>query len=369
MLRILSFIFAIMLSLSGCAKKDAEQPKATIVPVTAYQVPQPKDHKVELVYPGKTKSISFVTVSARITGVLQKQYFKEGDFVKKGQVLFLIEPDLYEANYKSAKANLERALAEYEKAEKDWRRIEASFKAKVVSEQERDFALSAYKTAKANVEYARAQLRQAEINLGYTKVVAPVSGIVGQRMVDVGNLVNPGTPLVTINQIDPIYVDFSFPDRDLVKLGFEITKKGLMGLKGLKLGLILEGKTYPYSGVIDFVDTIIDEKTASVKARGLFKNPEKILLPGQFVQVVVKGITRKNVILIPQKAVFQTPTGPVVWLIKDNKVQPQPVKLGETSDEYVVIEEGLKPGDMIALDNLLKLESGVPVKVEKVVGE
>ncbi|QER42257.1 efflux RND transporter periplasmic adaptor subunit [Thermodesulfobacterium sp. TA1] len=369
MFRRLIWILLITLSFFGCSEKKVEKPQTMVIPVTAYQVPQPKDQAVELVYPGKTRSVSFVTVSARITGILQRQYFKEGDFVKKGQVLFLIEPDLYEAAYISAKAGLEKALADYEKAEKDWKRIEASFKARVVSEQERDAAFSAYKTAKANVEYAKAQLRQAEINLGYTKVIAPVSGIAGQRLVDVGNLVNPGTPLVTINQVDPIYVDFSFPDRDLIKLGFELTKKGLAGVKGLKVDLLIEGKAYGYSGIIDFIDTLIDENTASVKARAVFKNPEKVLLPGQFVQVVVRGVKRRNVILIPQKAVFQTPTGPVVWVIRDNKVQPQPVKLGEASNDYVVIEEGLKPGDLIAIDNLLKLKPGISVKVEKVVGE
>lgn len=363
-------IFLLTLSLIsyGCFKKTEKNVlKPQVVQVTGYKVGQPKVSPVELTYPGRTKSISSVTVVARITGILQKQFFKEGEFVSKGRVLFLIEPDLYQAAYQSAKANLEKIKAELEKAEKDWKRISTSFKDRLVSEQEKDAAWYAYQTAKANLKYAEAQLKQAEINLSYTQVKAPTSGITGQRLVDIGNLVNPGTPLVTITVIDPMYVEFSIPDRDLLKLG--VKKRWVDLLKNTQVILLIEDRPYKYPGKIDFVDTVIDEKTSSVKVRAVFKNPEKIVLPNQFVRVTIKGLKKENVILIPQKAVFQGPTGPIVWVIENDKALPRPVKLGETYENYVVIEEGLKPGEIIVVDNLLKLRPGISVRVEKIIEE
>lgn len=369
LLRYVIFLVIISLEtflLSGCLKKEEKRASPpSSVQVTAYRVGQPKVCQVEFTYPGRTRSVSSVTVVARVTGILQKKFFKEGEVVSEGKVLFLIEPDLYQAAYQSAKANLERAKAELEKAEKDWNRISASFRDRLVSEQERDAAWYAYQTAKANFKYAEAQLRQAEINLNYTQVKAPTYGLIGQRFVDPGNLVNPGTPLVNITVIDPIYVDFSIPDRDLIKLGL---KKGWSDLlKNTHVELSLEGKTYRYPGKIDFVDNMVDEKTSSVKARAIFRNPERLLLPNQFVRITIKGLKRENVILIPQKAVVQGPTGSMVWVIENEKAVTKTVKLGETQGDYVVIEEGLKPGELIVLDNLLRLRPGISVKIDKIV--
>ncbi len=367
---LLSILFILLLIyLVSCSKSIEENrrnPQIQAIPVSVYKIPEPKDVEVKLEYPGKTKSISSVTVFARVTGILERMYFKEGQYVKKGDLLFLIEQEPYKSEYESAKANLEKALSEFKKAEKDWQRIKKSFEDKVVSEAERDEALYRYETAKANVEYAKAKLEQAKINLSYTKVIAPESGIIGERKIDVGNLVTSGTELVKITQVNPIYVDFSFPESDITKIGFKTSKKGILSLKGLPVEVYIEDLPLKFKGHIDFIDTVVDEKTASVKARAILKNPDRKLLPGQFVRISIKGLKRKGVILVPQKAVLQTPSGPVVWVVVNGKAEMRPVKLGEASEDYFIIEEGLKPGENVILDNLMKMRPGAPVIIDKV---
>ncbi len=360
----------IFLLFVSCSSKKDTSSTATSLLVTAFKVPEPKNLPVELQYPGKTKSISKVTITARITGFLEKMYFKEGEWVKKGTLLFLIEPDVYQAEYESAKAQLERAKAQLEKAERDWKRIKSSFEDRVVSEEERDRALFSYQSALAEFKNAQARLKQAEINLKYTKVLATTSGIVGERLVDIGNLVNPGTPLVTITEIDPIYVEFSFPDKDLLKLEGEALKEGFHKLKGLKVELLLEnGEVYSRKGYIDFVDAVIDEKTSSIKARAVFPNPERKLLPGQFVRIKVKGLTRPKAIVVPQKAVMQTPLGTTVYVVEKERAVSKIIKVGEKTGEYFIVEEGLKPGELVILDQLMKLRPDTLVKIEKIVEE
>lgn len=365
----LFFLLNILLitGLLSCSKKESQvAPQIKAIPVSVYKISEPKDVEIKLEYPGKTKSISSVTVFARVTGILEKMYFKEGQFVKKGELLFLIEQEPYKAEYDSARASLEKALAELKKAERDWERVKSAFEDKVVSEEERDTALYRYETAKANVKYAEAKLEQARINLSYTKVIAPESGIIGERIIDVGNLVTPGTPLVKITQIDPIYVEFSFPESDLIKLGFKISQKGISRLKGLPVEVYIEDLPIKFEGHIDFIDTLVDEKTATVKARAILRNPEKKLFPGQFVRIVIKGLKRKNVILVPQEAVFQTPGGPAVWVVENNKAETRTVKLGEPSENYFIIEKGLKTGETVIIDNLMKLRPGMPVIIDKI---
>jgi len=367
--KIFSFFLFILLiiSLLSCSKKESQiTPKIKAIPVSVYKIPELKDVEINLEYPAKMKSISSVTVFARVTGILEKMYFKEGQFVKKGELLFLIEQEPYKSEYDSAKANLEKSLAEFKKAERDWERIKSAFEDKVISEEERDAALYRYETAKANVEYAKAKLEQAKINLSYTRVVAPESGIVGERMIDVGNLVNPGTELVKITQIDPIYAEFSFPENDLIKLGLKISKEGILRLKGLPVEVHVEGLLPKFKGHIDFIDTVVDENTATIKARAILRNKEKKLLPGQFIRIAIKGLKRKGVILVPQKAVIQTPSGSAVWTVVNNKAEMRFVKLGEASGDYFIIEDGLKSEEIVIVDNLMKLRSGIPVIIENI---
>jgi len=363
-LRIELFL-TLMLIFSACSKNSegAKQSPSSLPPldVTVYEIPQAKTVPVEVKYPARTKSISMVTVVARVSGILKERYFVEGQFVNKDQLLFKIEPDIYQAEYDSAKAQLEQAIAEFNRAERDWQRTKASFEDRLVSEQQRDAALSAYEQAKALVEAARARLKQAELNLRYTDVKAPVSGITGTRLVDPGNLVNPGTALVTITEVNPIYAEFSIPDSDLMRLKAE----GLRLKDKLQAYLLIDDSPYRHSGKIDFIDSVIDEKTSSVKARAVFPNPDREILPNQFVRIIIKGIQRRNAIVIPQKAVLQSSSGPFVYVVENGKALVRNIKLGERVGDNFVVEEGLKPGDLVIVDNLMKIRPGVPVKIEQ----
>lgn len=351
-------------------KDQRKQPQAIMV--KTYKVTGTKSVSFELQYPGRTKSISRVNVVARVGGILKERYFKDGQFVNKDDLLFKIEPDIYQAEYDSAKAQVEQATAEVNRAERDWHRIKASYEDKVASEQQRDSALSAYEQAKAMLEAARARLKQAEINLKYTDVKAPVSGVTGTRFIDIGNMVNPNTALVTITEIDPIYVEFAIPDTDIIRLqatGYRLRdiKKNNPSALTLKpqVYLLIEDRPYKYTGHIDFIDSVIDEKTSSVNARAVFLNPQRELLPGQFVRVVIKGLQRKNVIVVPQKAVLQTPLGPAVYVFENEKAVMKNIKLGDRAGEDFIVDEGLKTGDMVIIDNLMKLRPEMPVKVNQ----
>ncbi len=379
-LRIELFLTLILI-FSACSKnpEGAKQSPPSLPPldVTVYEIPSAKTVPVEVQYPARTKSISMVTVVARVSGILKEKYFVEGQFVNKDDLLFKIEPDTYQAEYDSAKAQLEQAVAEFNRAERDWQRIKASYEDRLVSEQQRDAALSAYEKAKALVEAARARLKQAELNLRYTDVKAPVSGIAGTRLVDLGNMVNPGTALVTITEVNPIYAEFSIPDSDLIRLK-AVTKAGVKDkdkgfsifssdfVRSLSLSLYpstLSDRPYRHSGKIDFIDSVIDEKTSSLKARAVFPNPDRVILPNQFVRIVIKGIQRRNAIVVPQKAVLQGPSGSFVYIVENGKAIVRNIKLGERVGDNFVVEDGLKPGDLVIVDNLMRIRPEMPVKI------
>ncbi|MEO2066368.1 MAG: efflux RND transporter periplasmic adaptor subunit, partial [Desulfurobacteriaceae bacterium] len=289
-------------------------------------------------------------------------------YVKKGQLLYLIEPDPYEAAYERAKANLLHAQAQLEKAERDWKRAERSFKAKAISEQARDAAKYAYEMAKAQVLAAKAALKQATINLGYTKVKATISGYTGLKQIDVGNLVTPGTPLVTITSVDPIYVEFSIPDVDVFKSKYNLLK-GKWGEeeKKLKAKLIVNNVPYNLEGKVHFLDVKVNPNTSTVKARAVFPNPNRVLMPGQFGRIEISGLYRRNVIIVPQKAVLQTPQGSMVYVVQNGRVAPRIIKVGETSGDFFVVESGLKPGELVVVNNFFKIKPGIPVKIGEVI--
>ncbi len=358
-------IFLIFVVLAACSSKPDPQKKSLQVQaldVTVFRVYEKRDISFELQYPARTKSISRVNVAARVGGILRERYFKEGQFVNQDALLFKIEPDIYQAEYDSAKAQVEQAIAELNRAERDWQRIKASYEDRVASEQQRDAALSAYEQAKAMLEASKARLKQAEINLKYTDVRAPISGIAGARLVDAGNMVNPGTVLVTITGIDPIYVEFSIPDTDLHKLSRAAVQQSSK-IKSLKAELFVDDIPYIHTGHIDFIDSVIDEKTSSVNVRAVFSNPQGELIPGQFVRIKLSGLQIKKAITVPQKAVLQTPLGTAVYVVQDGKAVIRNIKLGDRAGQDFIVEEGLKPGDMVIMDNLMKLRPEMPVKI------
>lgn len=356
------------------AKKQppTEAPKGAPIPaVDVFKVNAPKEEALVLEYPGKTISSQTTTIKARTNGILMKKFFNEGDAVKEGDVLYKIEPDTYEASYNLAKANLQALEVQLQKTAKEWERIKSLYEASASSEQEKDTAYWAYESAKASAESAKASLKIASINLERTTIKATISGIAGMKQVDVGSLVSDGTALVEITQVNPLHVEFSIPDIDVMKQKYNIKNgKWANPTEGkLKASLMVGAMKYKEIGTVDFMDSSLNAKTGSLKARASFKNPTQELLPNQFVKVSLLGLTRNAIIKVPQKAVLQNPLGTVVFVVQEDKAVVRPVKIGESSENDFVIESGLKEGDIVIVNNFFRIKNGAPVKIDKVINQ
>ena len=324
--------------------------------VDIYIAPAPKDIPMKLEYPGRLTASGEIILVSRVTGILMEKNFKEGGFAKKGDTLYKIEPDIYKAETDTLKSQLKVAEAQLKKAENDYKRAKASYDDKVLSQQDFDNAASALEIQKANLELAKARLAQAEINLNYTNITAPESGFLGTELLSVGNLVTPGSKLVKITKTDPIYVEFSIPDKDFkeIKDYFNTTVKTFITLT------LSNGKQK--NGFVNFADVVIDEKTSSVKIRGEINNKEGELMPGDFVRVSLNNIMQKGVIKIPQKAVIQNPMGAIVFVSDNLSVGVRPVVIDGTEEGYFIIKNGLKQGDRVIVNNFFKIKPGMKIK-------
>ena len=358
-----------LLSLGLAAEPQKQQPPLPSVDV--FNITTPKEEALVFTYPGKTISSQSVVIKARANGILQKKFFTEGEKVKEGDILYKIEPESYEAAFAVAKANVNAQEVSFQKASKEWERIKSLYDNGAASEQEKDTAFFANETAKASLNSAKAALQTAAINLERTNVKATATGIAGIKQVDVGALVTDGTALVEITQIDPLHVEFSIPDIDVMKQKYAIKNgKWSNPTEGkLKASLKVGDVAFKEMGVVDFLDSALNTKTGSLKARATFKNANKELLPNQFVTISLLGLTRNNVIKVPQKAVLQNPLGTIVFVVADGKATTRPVKVGETSENDFVIESGLKEGDVVIVNNFFKIKNGAPVKVDKVINQ
>ncbi len=337
--------------------------KRPIPVVDLFKVPKAGNIPISLEYPARVKSVKNVKIMARVTGILIKKFYTEGKFIKKGELMYKIEPDIYRSALNMARAQLQVSKAELDKAARDWYRIKALYKINSASARQRDAALSAYEIADAKVKSSEAALVVAAIKLGYTNVSATISGITGQTSADVGSLVTNGTKLTTITQINPVYVEFSIPDTDFIKnIQHHFTSN-------IKATVEINSKIIKTQGTVDFIDTRVSMKTSSIKARAIFENPNGQLLPGEFVRIILHGLVRKNVVAIPQRAVLQNPMGAMVFIADHGKVAVRPVKLGETSGNRYIIRHGLKEGDLVITDNFFKIRPGAPIKIGKIIKE
>lgn len=357
-----------MVLLVACSKNTSKEQKATSVlepiSVTLYKIQPPQEIQYELEYPAKTKSPAEVKVVARVGGILQEIMFKEGSYVKKGALLATIEKDPYRISYEQAKAQLEKAQAELMRAEKDWKRMSEAFKDKLVSEAEKDKAHYDWEMAKAKVKEAQSLLAQADLNLKYTEIRAEIEGLIGKKLIDAGNLVSPGTIITNILQIKPLEIEFAIPEKDLVLLG---VRDNVRRLLGKKVEIVYEASPTKEVATLSFVDSKFDE-TSSLKVKALFDNKQGKFLPEMFLRVRIKGFPQKA-LLVPQKMVMDSPRGSYVFSVEDNKTKIKPIKIFTTYKDYYVVDSGLKPGDLIVADNLVRLRQDIPVKIEKVLEE
>lgn len=362
---------AVALALTACDKSSGGAPPAS-PPQVGYITVEPQSVTRTTELPGRTSAIMTAGIEPQVTGVILKRLFTEGSEVKEGQQLYQIDPATYQATYDQDRATLaydEAALATARAKANRYRPLAA---AKAISSQDYDDAVAAEKEAAANILIAKAQLEQAQINLNYTKVMAPISGHIGASSVTSGALVtaNQTTALATVTQLDPIYVDLNEPATTLLRLKEELARGQLQQTAdgGAKVTLKLEdGSTYPLTGKLQFSEVTVSETTGTVLLRAIFKNPDHLLLPGMFVRAeIVEGVN-KNGFMLPQQAVSHDSKGDATVYLLDakNKTHLTTIQTGPAVGDEWIVTGGIKAGDRVVVDGLLNLqdnETVMPVK-------
>jgi membrane fusion protein (multidrug efflux system) len=328
---------------------------------------QPGVNVIEV--PGRLQAVRAAEVRARVDGIVQRRLYQEGTDVRAGQPLFAIDPRELRAQLSAVQAALSRARATAANAAQDVARYKGLVAQQALSQQEYDTAVARLRTAEADVAQTRAQVEAARLNLSYTTVTAPISGRAGRAEVTEGALVSAAsaTLLTRIEQLDPIYVNFSQSSSDLLAIRREVAAGELKvpALRRVAANLVLEdGSVYGPPGHLNFLDLSIDEATGTTALRAEFPNPERILLPGQFVRVRIQAGVRPRELLIPQRAVTVTPQGASVMVVGAGDVaENRPVKVGELRGGSWVILSGLAAGDRVIVDGLQKAQPGKPVRV------
>lgn len=346
----------------GCGKKT-EKPSAPLIPVTVTKVLQ-KDMPVYKEFVGQTVGYQDVEIRARVAGYLDSMNFKEGAFVTKGQLLYKIDDKPFIADLEQAKGRLGEAKAKLEKTQKDVDRYGPLAAAKAISQQELDDALAALDAAKAGMDTAQAEVDTATINLGYTRIEAPLDGLIDVTSVKPGNLVgrNENTLLNTISCIDPIDVRISLTESEYLmfakrKLDREADSETE---PQYSLELILaNGFPYPFPGTLDVIERAVDPTTGTLSLKISFPNPKKVLRPGQFAKI--RGIikVKKDALLVPQRAVSELQGKFQIAVVgADNKVDLRTVTTGERFENLWQIEEGLHPGETVIVEGLQKVRDG-----------
>jgi membrane fusion protein (multidrug efflux system) len=352
------------------AQKGGGNPFANMPPPeVAVVLAQPKPVPQVFEYPGQTAGSREVEVRARVTGILLKRNFAEGEPVRAGQSLYDIDPAPFQAAAARAEADVAAAEARHEQARKNAARFKPLYAEKAVSQKDYDDAVSAETIGAADVKAARARLAEARLSLGYTKVESPASGISGRSMRSEGSLVSgPDVLLTTITQVDPIWVIFGIPDNEQAELQREAQAGRLELPKGGRFEVSVkraDGSVYSRTGRLNFSDVRVNPQTGTREARAELPNGGGELRPGEFVRVILKGAVRPNAITVPQRAVLENPQGGKLVYVVDEKstAQPRPVTAGEWSGGEWLITSGVNPGDRVIVDGVMKLGPGAPVRV------
>jgi RND family efflux transporter MFP subunit len=351
----------VTLLLVGCGRKaqQATPPPPEVLVTTV----QPQDVPRVLERVATLDGFINANINAQVQGYVVSRDYTEGSVVKKGDLLFQIDPRPFEAALAQTKGTLAKDKANQVKADADKKRAMDLFNKKVISDQERDTATAAADSTRANVEADEAAVKQAEINLGYTKITAPIDGVTGFANNQVGDLVGPSTgPLTTMSQIDPIKAVVTAgegPFTDFVSRHPDATERNAY-IKTLDFDLILgNGEVYPKKGKFYALDRNLDTKTGSIRYYVTFPNPGNILRPGQFGKVRFVADMKKGAMVIPQEAVTELQGNFQVAVVgDDNKVSIRPVKMGERIGAMWEVTEGLKPGDKVVVQGLQKAREG-----------
>ncbi len=352
---------------TGCKKemKAMQHPPSEVSVITV----QPKDTAVSIEFVGQTQSSHQVEIRARVTGFLDKCTYTEGSLVKSGDLMYKMDPKPFQAQLNAALGALSQQEARLTTARANLTRVKPLVQQNALSQKDLDDATGQEQSAAAAVESAKAQVESARLNLGYCAITSPVTGLSSYTRVQEGAYVNVQNSLLTyVAQTDPIWVNFSLSENDVLKYRGESGRGELILPKGqaFEVEVVLgDGTVYPKRGRITFADAEYNQQTGTFLVRATFPNPGTVLRPGQFVRAHVLGAIRPNAMLVPQRAVQQGGKGHFLWIVnKEGKAESRPVVVGDWSGKNWFITEGLRAGDVVVVDGGLALRPGEPVKVK-----
>jgi len=364
-------------SLTGCGPSQSKAAFSGFPPaeVTTLAV-APHNFSVSYEYVGQTLGSKDVEVRARVTGIIEQRLYTEGTFVKAGQPLFVIDPKPYAAQVAQAEAELARATAQKAQADRERARLAPLAERKAIGQKEADDAASNADFAAAAVQSARARLDELKLNWGYTKVVAPISGLSSRAQKSEGSLATANDTLLTvISQTDPIWVGFTVSENEQQRFSRAVAAGTLLLPKDNAYDVTIklsDGSVFPRRGRINFSDTRVSPTTGTYEMRAEIVNRDAALKPGQFVRVILRGAQRKDALAVPQVALLDGPQGKFVYVTgkdKDGKdiAQPRPVVVGEWIDgdggNQFIIDSGLKAGDNVIVNGMARLQPGAPIKL------
>jgi membrane fusion protein (multidrug efflux system) len=359
---ILAAICLLACLVGGCGEQKAAGPTAPAVEVV--EVVQ-KDVPIVREWVGTTDGMVNAKINAQVQGYLIKQNYREGSEVKKGQVLFEIDPRPFQAALEQAKGQLAINEGQLYTAKANLEKIRPLAAVNAVSKKDLDDAIGREASSKAAVQAAKAAVRKSEIDLSFTKITSPIDGIAGISKAQLGDLVgSPGGPeLTTVSTVDPIKVFIPLSEQEYMHLTRTAVARGVSSQEGPNLELVLaDGKLFPHKGKVYFADRQVDERTGTIKIATLFPNPGNILRPGQFAKIRALIETQEGALLVPQRAVNELQGRFQVAVVgPDNKVDLRWVKVGERAGPLWVIDEGLKPGERVIVEGIQKVRAGIPV--------
>lgn len=360
---------------SGCKKPLPQEPPPSTA-VTAWTI-KPIDLPVVWKYIGFTESSHTVQILPRVEGYLQKINYVEGSIVKQGSLLFQIDPTQFQAAVERAQGAVSRQEALLANAILTVERLQPLYEQKAASKKDLDQAIAQKLSAQASLQSAQATLLNAQINLGYTSILSPVTGLADRSQLREGALLTPGAGslLTTLSVIDPIWIYFTVSDNDILRIKQQVEAKDLVlpPDDNYEIALVLsDGSHFPFKGKVNFNSPTYNRSTGTMLIRSVFPNPATdskslgALHPGQFVEVHVLGATRPNAVCIPKRALVQKAEGLFVYLIReDGTVHPQDVEVGEWEGELQCVQNGLKAGDRLVVDGTNKIAPSMPVNIIK----
>lgn len=362
-------LLALTLVTIGCSSSSSQPSAPPPVPEVATVTLQPQQVELTTELPGRTSPYLVAEIRPQVNGIVQKRLFQEGSEVKAGQLLYQIDPAPFKVAHESAKASLAKAQANLPSIRLRAERHRELLVDRAVSKQDYDDAVAAMEQARAEIAYWKSQVDAAYINLGYTRVTAPIAGRIGKSSVTDGALVTAYQPasLATIQKIDPIYVDVTQSSAELLRLkrNLQIGKVSSDGANGRKVRLLLEdGTPYPLAGTLKFRDITVDPATGSVTLRIVVPNPNHLLLPGMFMRAVVQEGIMEQALLVPQQGVNRNPKGEAVALVVDDSgiVQQRLLTLNRAIGDQWLVSSGLKPGEKLIVEGMMKVKPGAAVK-------